>query len=36
MFEYECLESYEKLSHVGPVSYEDFYSRFKPTITRDE
>ena len=35
MFSYEWLDSYEKLSHVGPVSYEDFYS-LKPAITRDE
>ena len=32
MFPYELLDSYEKLSHVGPVSYEDFYSNLKPTI----
>ena len=30
------MDSYKKLSHVGLVSYEDFYSSFKPTITRDE
>ena len=36
MFPYEWLDSYEKLSHVGPVSYEDFYSSTKSTITRDE
>ena len=36
MFPYEWLDSYEKLSHVGRVSYEDFYSSLKPTITRDE
>ena len=36
MFPYEWLDSYKKLSHVGPVSYEDFYSSLKPTITRDE
>ena len=36
MFPYEWLDSYEKLSQVGPVSYEDFYSSLKPTITRDE
>ena len=36
MFLYEWLDSYEKLSHVGLVSYEDFYSSLKPTITRDE
>ena len=36
MFPYEWLDSYKKLSHVGPVSYEDFYSSLKSTITRDE
>ena len=36
MFPYEWLNSYEKLSHVGSVSYEDFYSSLKSTITRDE
>ena len=36
MFPYEWLDSCKKLSHVGPVSYEDFYSNLKPTITRDE
>ena len=36
MFPYEYLDSCKKLSHVGPVSYEDFYSSLKPTITRDE
>ena len=35
MFPYEWLDSYENLSLVGPVSYEDFYSNLKPTITRD-
>ena len=29
MFPYEWLDSYKKLSHVGPVSYEDFYSSLK-------
>ena len=24
VFPYEWLDTYEKLSHVGPVSYEDF------------
>ena len=33
---YEWLDSQEKLSHAGPVSYEDFYSSLKSTITRDE
>ena len=36
MLPYEWLDSYKKLSHVGSVSYEDFYSSLKPTITRDE
>ena len=36
MFPYEWLDSYEKLSHVSLVSYEDFYSGFKFTIRRDE
>ena len=36
MLPYEWLDSYENLSHIGPVSYEDFYSSLKPTITRDE
>ena len=36
MFPYEWLDSYEKLSHVGPVSSEDFYSSLKPIITRDD
>ena len=36
IFPYEWLDSYEKLSHIGPVSHEDFYSILKPTITRDE
>ena len=36
MFPYEWLDGHEKLSHVGSVSYEDFYSSLKPTITRDE
>ena len=37
MFPYEWLDSYEKLSHVAPVSNEDFYSNLKSSnITRDE
>ena len=35
MFPYERLDSHEKLSHVGPVTYEYFYRSLKPTITRD-
>ena len=35
-FLYEWWDGYEKLSHVGPVSYEDFYSGLKSTITRDK
>ena len=33
---YEWSDGHEKLSHVGPVSYEDFYSSIKSTITRYE
>ena len=36
MFPFEWLDGYEKLSHVGPVSREDFYSSLKPTITGNE
>ena len=36
MFPYEWFDGYEKLCHVGPVSYEDFYTSIKSTITRDE
>ena len=37
MFPCEWLDSYEKLSHVGPVSHEDFYSSLKSSnIKRDE
>ena len=36
MFPYEWLDSYEKLSHMGPVDYEDFYSSLKPSIAKDE
>ena len=36
MFPHEWLDSYEKLSHVGPVSYENFCSSLKSTITRDK
>ena len=36
MFPYEWWDNYKKLNHVGLVSYEDFYSSLKPTITRDE
>ena len=36
IFPCEWLDSYKKLSHVGPVSYEDFYSSLKSTITKDE
>ena len=35
-FPYEWLDSYQKLSHVGPANYEDFYSGLKSTITRDQ
>ena len=30
------MNSYQKLSHVGPVGYKDFYSNLKPTIAKDE
>ena len=37
MFPYEWLDSCDKLSQVGPVSYEDFYSNLKSSnITRNE
>ena len=36
MFLYEWLDSYEKLGHIGPVRYEDFYSSLKPTIAKDK
>ena len=36
LFPDECLGSYKKLSHVGQVRYDDFYSSLKPTITKDE
>ena len=35
IFPYEWFDSYEKLSYVGPVGYEDFNSIHKPTITKD-
>ena len=36
MFPFEWLDSYKKLSHVGPVVYEDFYRSLKTTIVQDE
>ena len=36
MFPNEWLDSYERLSYVGPVSYEGFYSSIKSTIARNE
>ena len=36
IFPYEWLDGYAKLSHVGPVSYEDFYSSLKHTIAKNE
>ena len=36
MFPHQWLDSYEKLNHVGLVSYEDFYSSLKFAITTDE
>ena len=37
MFPYEWLDGYKKLSHVGPVSHEDFYTSLKSSsVTRDD
>ena len=38
VFPYEWLDDYDKLSHIGPVEYENFYSKLKGgfTITPDE
>ena len=36
MFPYKKLDSYEKLSHVGPVSYEGFYISLKSAIRKDK
>ena len=36
MFLYKWLDSYEKLSEVGPVGYEDFHSSLKTIIEKDE
>ena len=38
VFPYEWLDYYNKLSHVGPVEYENFYSKLRGgfTITPDE
>ena len=36
MFPIEWLDRYQKLSHLGPLSYEKFYISLKSTITRDE
>ena len=34
---YEFLDSYDKLSHVGPVKHEDFYSSLKKkNISKEE
>ena len=33
IFPYEWLDSYEKLYHIGPVQYEDFYSSLQKKIT---
>ena len=32
-FPYEWLDSFEKLNHIGPVKYEEFYSSLKGGIT---
>lgn len=34
VFPYEWLDNYEKLSNVGPVGHEDFYSKLKTTSTK--
>ena len=36
VFPYEQFDSFEKLSHVGQVSYIDVNSSLKTTITKDE
>ena len=36
IFPYEWLDDYERLSHVGPLSHEAFYSKLKGNITCDE
>ena len=36
IFPYGWLDSYEKLSHVEPVGYENFYSSLKTTIAKDK
>ena len=33
VFPYEWFESFDKLNHIGPVKYEDFYSSLKGGIT---
>ena len=37
-FPYKCLDDYDKLSHIGPVEYENLYFKLKGgfTITSDE
>ena len=34
MFSHESLDSYKNLSQVGPIGYEDFYSRLKTTFAK--
>ena len=36
MLSYEWFDSYEKLSHIAPVGDEDFYSRLKTPVVKDE
>ena len=33
VFPYEWFDSFEKLNHIGPVKYEDFFSSLKGGIT---
>ena len=38
VFPYKWLDDYDKLSHIGPVEYKNFYSKLKGefTITQEE
>ena len=36
MVRYESLDSYKKLSHVGPVGQEDFNNSLKIGVTKNE
>ena len=33
LFPYEWFDSFDKLNHIGPVKYEEFYSSLKGGIT---